>query len=84
MPMSSIFTVIHPVIPLTFNRLLDFINQSYVLEMPTASRYGNDSHTLLIKGILSVSIHDLTTRCISLNLAAMPEKPPANQQPTFQ
>ena len=55
--MSSFFTIIHPVIPLDFNRLLDFINASYVLGMTTASSNGNASYNLLIKGLkLSVNI----------------------------
>ena len=48
--MSSIFTIVHPVVPLEFSRLLDFINASYVLEMSTASSNGNSPHSLLIKG----------------------------------
>ena len=55
--MSSIFSIIHPVIPLHFNRLLDFINASYVLEMATTSKNGISSYNLLIKGLkLSVNL----------------------------
>ena len=49
--MSDMFTIIHPVIPLTYQRLQDFINASYVLEVNnTAIHNGNVSENLLVKG----------------------------------
>ncbi len=51
MTMSDMFTIIHPVIPLTYQRLQDFINASYVLEVNnTAVQNDNVSENLLIKG----------------------------------
>ena len=66
--MSSMFTIIHPVMPLDFHRLLDFINASYVLELTAAPQSGSTSYNLLIKGLPFI-FHDLSRfLCVIRNI----------------